>query len=133
MGIRLYFRNKDKPEEEYCLGKLYSYIDEKDKCTSVKWLLEFTNALDEFVENPYARIEENVEAFLLDCACMRYIDYGEFFELSTCELCLFLIYYGIDWESLWYDEGYKFDLEHAIAFIGTHEACVNRWEFRLGA
>lgn len=30
MGVRLYFRNKDKPDNEYCLGKFLGYAETSD-------------------------------------------------------------------------------------------------------
>lgn len=50
MGISLYFRNKDRSEEhEYCLGKLYGYIEaNKLLCEYVDYLKKI-NANQEFV------------------------------------------------------------------------------------
>lgn len=47
MGIRLSFRNKDKPDVEYCLGKYFSYAEPTDAHDSVDFLFRI-GALDQY-------------------------------------------------------------------------------------
>ncbi len=139
MGIRLYFRNKDNPKEEYCLGKLLHYAEYKENLTCV-WFLDQINALDEYWTDSELRTDfyycENVtELFITLCQCCPYVDYGDLFEMSSEDLFYFLFLYYEDKGKI---DGWTTIEQHqavveASAFIMKNATCESRWEFRLGA
>lgn len=136
MGIRLYFRNKYKPEKEYCLGKLFSYAEGKDKLKCVDFLND-VGALDEYWiddewRKDYHWCETPQELFQCMCECTRYIDYNEdFFELCTEDLIWFLVLYWEDHASFHGHEDWG--IREEAKFIQENATCETRWEFRLGA
>ena len=136
MGIRLYFRNKYHPGEEYCLGKLLHYADYKDKLLCVDFLVS-VNALDLYEwYKEVPKFENMGQEFISECAICVYQDYGELFELSTEDLCLFLYLYRQDQKEFWGPDHivqYDTDLKSEIEYIQKNAAVENRWEFRLGA
>lgn len=139
MGIRLYFRNKDKPKEEFCMGKLLHYAEYKENLTCV-WFLEQINALDDYwtdseLRTDYYYCENVVELFITLCNCTPYIDYGDLFEMSSEDLFYFLFLYYEDMckiYGLMITEKYQ-AIAEASAFIMKNASCESRWEFRLGA
>lgn len=143
MGIRLYFRNKDRSEDhEYCLGKLYGYVEtNKYLWKSVDYLKKI-NAIQEFVNSfkkHYDYPEIINDAFIEICDDCPYNDYGEFFQLTTQQLCGFLYFYRMDWNlyhELTKDEMKLNDADffyRVLFFIGDHRNCGDIWLFRLGA
>lgn len=136
MGIRLYFRNKYDPKEEFCLGKLLHYANSVNHLECVDFIIE-TGALDdyEWYEDVPDRCKMHGE-FLDECVICAYQDYGDLFELSTEDLCLFIYLYRKDQKDFWGPDHivqYDLDLEDELKFIQKHAAVENRWEFRLGA
>lgn len=136
MGIRLSFRNKDKPDEEYCLGKYFSYAEPTDAHDSVDFLVRI-GALDQY-EWPDDEIPERSEmaaAFIRECEFCMYQDYGCMFELSTEDLVGFLGLYTIDRAKLrgWELSDFNDQLYGALAFIQRNATVESRWEFKLGA
>lgn len=137
MGIRLYFRNKDKTNNEYCLGKLYYYWEETGlpKLESVKYL-EQIGALDHYVFDldDYG-LASLYSAFLLQCSCYPYMDYGDegMFELSTGQLMQFVMLYIKDHAKAWEHPVMYSSIENIIEFVEANETCEPIWEFRLGA
>lgn len=140
MGIRLYFRNKYKPENEYCLGKLFAYAEGNDKLKCVDFLND-VGVLDEFwldgeIHTQWSYCETPQELFLDMCCCCTYQDYGEFFELCTEDLFMFLYLYRKDQKEFWRPQHivtYDTDLLQEIKYVQKHASVENRWEFRLGA
>lgn len=136
MGIRLYFRNKYEPKEEYCLGKLFHYANSVDHLDCVDFIVE-AGALNDYewcVNFPCTGIKSG--DFLDECVICAYQDYGGLFELSTEDLCLFIYLYRKDQKEFWGPDHivqYDLDLEDELKFIQKHAAIENRWEFRLGA
>lgn len=137
MGIRLYFRNKDKPKEEFCLGKYFSYAEKKDCCyMCVKYLLKhIQSAYDLLVEYRESyEGDDDISDFLDLCSMGRTYDYGEFFEMGTDDLCGFISCYIKDKIRLWqYDingikPNYLLDL---LQFIGDNGSIESVWEFQL--
>lgn len=134
MGIRLYFRNKKDPEHDFCLGKYFSYAEKKDgiyKC--VKFLLD-VGCVDHLIEEWRDQYNDtdDINAFLELTDCYKYIDYGEFFELNTINLCGFLAAYICDREKLW---GYNLDHNYIISMFQfiNENGRNDLWEFKLGA
>ena len=135
MGIRLYFRNKYKPENEYCLGKLFAYAEGKDKLKCVDFLND-VGVLDEFwldgeIHTMWSYCKTPQELFLDMCCCWTYQDYGDFFELCTEDLIWFLVLYWEDHASFHGHEDWG--IREEAKFIQENATCETRWEFRLGA
>ena len=136
MGIRLYFRNKYKPEDEFHLGKYFSYAEKKDGCYNcVKYLLDHvSSAFDLLMEYREFYIgDDDIYDFLDMCANGIYFDYGDFFEMETDDLCGFLSCYIMDRCSLFNYELKPEYLIDILQFIGDHGTIKSVWEFRLGA
>ena len=146
MGIRLYFRNKDRSEEhEYCLGKLYGYIEANNYLWKSVNYLKKINAIQEFVNGfkEYYDYPDCInDAFIEICDDCKYNDYGEFFKLTTQQLCGFLYFYRMDWN--FYNKDFPLEkdarrlydadfFERVLFFIGEHKNCGDIWLFRLGA
>lgn len=135
MGIRLYFRNKYKPEDEFCLGKYFSYAEKKDCCyMCVKYLIK-SGRIDYFLIDYKEQYDsgDDIYNFLEACAMGRYYEYGEFFEMTTEEACGFIADYMLDRCRLWqYDlkASYMIDI---LQFIAQNATIESMWEFRLGA
>lgn len=137
MGIRLYFRNKDKKDNEYCLGKLLYYHEAGNfqKLECVKYL-EQIGALDHYVfDLDDYELSSLYTAFLLQCSCCPYMDYGDegMFELSTGQLMQFVILYIKDHAAVWEHPVMYSSIENIIEYVEANETCEPIWEFRLGA
>lgn len=143
MGIRLYFRNKDRSKDhEYCLGKLYGYVGQNKYLWKSVDYLKKINAIQEFVKSykEYNDFPESIQdAFIDICAVCPYNDYDEFFQLTTKQLCGFLYFYRMDWNVYHEIEKDERKLNDAdfyysvLFFIGDHKNCGDTWLFRLGA
>lgn len=135
MGIRLYFRNKDNPKEEFCLGKYFSYAEKTDCCyLCVKNLIK-SGRIDHFLFDYKEQYDsgDDIDNFLEACAIGRYYDYGEFFEMTTEEACGFIADYMLDRCRLWqYDLNSRYMID-ILQFIGQNATIESMWEFRLGA
>lgn len=135
MGIRLYFRNRYKPENEYCLGKLFAYAERKDKLKCVDFLNEVGELdaywIDSELRTGYDWCKTPQELFQEMCCCCTYQDYGEFFELCTEDLIWFLVLYWDDHAS--FHEHPGLGLREEAEFIQKNATRETRWEFRLGA
>lgn len=136
MGIRLYFRNKYAPADEYCMGKLLYYADIKDRLSCIDFLVS-VNALDEYVwSRDTPSFNDIAKQFIDECAIWSYIDYGDLFELGTEDLFMFLYLYRKDQKEFWGPDNivtYDTDLQQEIEYVQKHASVENRWEFRLGA
>ena len=136
MGIRLYFRNKYAPKDEYCLGKLLYYADVKDNLKSIDFIVS-VGALDEYEwykDSP--EFNDMAKEFIVECTICAYQDYGDLFELCSEDLFMFLYLYRKDQKEFWGPDNtvtYDTDLLHEIEYVQKHAAVENRWEFRLGA
>ena len=138
MGIRLSFRNKYKPDAEYCLGKYLSYAETTDAHESIDFLVE-CGALDDYEwwDDPDHILSKSevVDRFITECQSCTYQDYGSLFELSTEDLIWFIYLNIIDKSKLreWPVSDFKDQFVGAMEFIKDNAAVENRWEFRLGA
>lgn len=136
MGIRLYFRNKYAPADEYCMGKLLHYADYKDRLSCIDFLVS-VNALDEYdwyEDRP--EVNDMASEFISECSICPYQDYGDLFELCTEDLFLFLYLYRKDQKEFWGPDNhviYDTDLHQEIEYVQKHASVESRWEFRLGA
>lgn len=134
MGIRLYMRNKTAAGEEFCLGKLYYYLEERDNCNESALYLLKIGAIDKFLKGWDYEYISKIDQFYTMCMCFSYIEYGDFFELYGNRLYEFLGRYFRDWKTAWgyeiskaeefYNDACKFIDEHSDGSI---------FEFRLGA
>lgn len=137
MGIRLYMRNKTAKGTEFCLGKLFYYVDEKDGCNSAAKFLADSGTLIPFfnsIEPDYNFCTSPVDKFLTACYCISYIDYGEFFSLHKNKIHEFLGFYFRDWKKFQDAADWQ-----AVAFYDKACSFIDAfgdgdvWEFRLGA
>lgn len=137
MGIRLSFRNKYKPDSEYCLGKYLSYADPTDAHDSIDFLVE-CGALDNYEwwdgSDHVLSKSEVVEKFILECQSCTYQDYG-MFELCTEDLVWFIHLNILDKSKLrnWPVSDFTEQFIGALEFIKDNATIESRWEFRLGA
>lgn len=136
MGIRLYFRNKYNPKDEFCLGKLLYYADYYSRLSCIDFLVSVNALVDyEWVEG-MPEVKEMTKVFISECQICAYQDYGDLFELCTEDLFQFIYLYRKDQKEFWGPDHivqYDTDLEDEIKYIQTHAVCANMWEFRLGA
>lgn len=132
MGVRLYFRNKDRPENEYCLGKFLGYADPSDQHTSIDFLVE-VGALDGYEwDTSYRDIPDRSEmaaSFIEECHYCRFYEYGGMFELCTEDLVWFIRLYWDDHAKLFDHESW--DVREELQFIQQNASIESRWEFRL--
>lgn len=132
MGIRLYVRNRDYPENELCLGKLFGYVDDAEKLKCVEYLDSIgaigSNFLD-WKEN-YPDCKTLIDAFIDACAHYSRFGYGEFFQLSTAQCIKFIYLYREDQKRILHNSNMMID-EMEIDFLTENESKNNVWEFRL--
>ena len=136
MGIRLYMRNKTASGAEFCLGKLFYYVDEKDGCNGAAKFLSESGALIPFFNDltDFEFCKNDIDRFLTACHCITYIDYGEFFSLHKKQIHEFLGFYFRDWKKFqdaadWQAVNFY---DKACSFIDAF-GDGDIWEFRLGA
>lgn len=141
MGIRLSMRKKGTSHEEYCLGKLYSYIEtreEAEACESIAYLLR-VGALDDlfgmFEDEMYDFKGTDAEKFADICDFCRYQDYGVFFELRKDQVREFVKLYAADWSRFWERKPWDGkDFDEVFEFMDSQTSLeTSIFEFRLGA
>ena len=142
MGRRLSFRKKNIQSEEFCLGKLYYYIDTKEEaesCESIKYLLDLGalyGVFGDFEDDLYDFDGSDAERFAEICSFCPYQDYGEFFELTKAQARKFIELYAYDKARLYGgDENTAKDqIARALAFMDRQSSLdTSIFEFRLGA
>lgn len=142
MGIRLSFRKKNIQSEEFCLGKLYYYIDTKEEaesCESIKYLLDhgaLYGVFGDFEDDLYDFDGSDAERFAEICSFCPYQDYGEFFELTKAQARNFITFYAYDKARLYGgdEDTAREQIERAFAFMDRMSSCDSSiFEFRLGA
>lgn len=147
MGIRLYFRKKGIESEEFCLGKLYSYMEhDKDyeNMESVCFLRDISGAdemLKEYCEyyedkdlDEMLKEKSYMELFGECVESITYQDYGEFFQLTKAKCSEFIKRYLQDHARVWAHEYWYNTEQCALDFMqrmSSSEKSV--FEFRLGA
>ena len=117
MGIRLYFRKKGIESEEFCLGKLYSYMnDTKDyeRLLSVCFLRDISGADDLLQEHTEYEYDTDIEEMLKEKSYMelfgecvewtQYNDYGDFFQMTKAKCREFIKLYLLDHAREWKHE-----------------------------
>lgn len=142
MGIRLSFRKKNIQSEEFCLGKLYYYIDTKEEaesCESIKYLLDLgalQGLFGDFEDDYYEYDGSDAERFADICSFCPYQDYGEFFELTKEQARQFITFYAFDKSRLYGgdEDTAREQIESAFAFMDRQSSLeTSIFEFRLGA
>lgn len=147
MGIRLYFRKKGIESEEFCLGKLYSYMrHQKDyeSLESVCFLRDISAADDILQEHTEYEYDEDLQEMLKKYSYMelfgelvefeQYIDYGYFFQMTKAKCREFIKRYLQDHARVWGHEYWYNTEQCALDFMqrmSSSEKSV--FEFRLGA
>lgn len=145
MGIRLYFRKKDIESEEFCLGKLFNYLDypkQYETLESVCFLRDVRGCDDliqevaeyEYDKDPEECEESYMELFGIACEFWAYHDYGEFFQLTKAKAREFIRRYLQDHARVWCHEYWSNTEQCAMDFMqrmSSSEKSV--FEFRLGA
>ena len=148
MGIRLYFRKKGVESEEFCLGKLYNYMDHPkhyEALESVCFLRDISGAddlLKEHCEYEYGKYLSEVLAdgssyMELFGECVEwtpYNDYGDFFQMTKAQCREFIKRYLQDHARVWGHE-YWYNTEQCeldfMQRMSSSEKSI--FEFRLGA
>lgn len=144
MGIRLSLRKKNIQSEEFCLGKLFSYLDKSEDANGISciWYLVNVGAINGLLEEfsdeftGYLSDTSKAERFELICEWCSYQDYGEFFELTKDLAREFIKMYINDKSVFWNwndKETIEFENE-ALAFMDRQSSLeTSIFEFRLGA
>lgn len=145
MGIRLYFRKKGIESEEFCLGKLFTYLDlpkHYESLESVCFLRDVRacdDLLQEFASYEYDTDIDSVEESYMELfgECVEYWnyqDYGEFFQMTKAKCREFIRRYLQDHARVWGHEYWSNTEQCAMDFMqrmSSSEKSV--FEFRLGA
>lgn len=147
MGIRLYFRKKGIESEEFCLGKLFGYMDgawNYKRLECVCFLRDISGADDFLQEAAEYDYDTDLEEVLKEKSYMElfgenvdynaYIDYGGFFNLTKAKCREFIKLYLQDHAREW-DHEYCGNTEQcAIDFMNRMSSSEKSvFEFRLGA
>lgn len=143
MGIRLYFRKKGIESEEFCLGKLYGYLNsgkDAETLNSICFLVDtgtIANLVNEYKEDmaePEKTLMSDHETFEEYCYVCPYQDYGDFFQMTKAKCREFIKLYLQDHARVWGHEYWYNTEQCALDFMQRMSSSEKSiFEFRLGA